>query len=382
MYDMIGGSPERGIYILEWGYRVYIGAALRAGVSMDLWEGPLGTWVPKNLEAVPLQPLGKSRTRPIIDEFRQPDRTFDEIIEDLRSQQRANDVRTVEEFRALNSGGRSSGVSQNEVQRQPTWNELNELSERHGTEIRHRGNARDFNDRRSSTSSTSSERSTTRLLGNSASTSATTAGAGGIPAGVGPIGAISGLAIGGIIANATHDRNEGVTLAGTDYVGPGNKIRIDAPRNEADAIAKEHDIGYQKLIDYAKTHHISESEFRARVEELDTLAYEQFDRDFYESGSWQSFVAHYGLRAKAAVERTFGSIYPTKPGKWFGKIYHPVRNLTGRLYTRVSEDTLLNSIILPLYDEAYRLTILFQNKRQRLQRHLRRLQNYLARNSR
>lgn len=180
------------------------------------------------------------------------------------------------------------------------------------------------------------------------------------PVAVGAAGAVVGLAAGGIISSAVKLRNEGATLPGSDYIGPGNPIHIDAPKDEADAIAKEHDVEYDRILRYAQTHDITYTDFVNQIRAADKVAQDKFRDDFATSSNWRSYVARHGLRLKSAVERTVGHIYPPKPGKWGGKIFPQIKNLIGNVLTRVSVDTLLNNTNSLWLDEAYLLIILFQ----------------------
>ncbi|UQS94399.1 MAG: structural protein [Corparats virus 3] len=99
----------------------------------------------------------------------------------------------------------------------------------------------------------------------------------------------------------------GLTLPGTDYVGPGNKINIDAPRHETDAVAKEHDVAYETAQQNAQ----SRDEFESHISAADNDAIAQFQDAYNANGDWQSKVAEYGLRAKSGVETAIGKvIYP------------------------------------------------------------------------
>ncbi|XP_070515447.1 uncharacterized protein [Cardiocondyla obscurior] len=103
---------------------------------------------------------------------------------------------------------------------------------------------------------------TVPLLGTAGSTSL---GSSGVVSGLASAG--GALTLGGITA-ATVNRvlDKGAVLPGTDYVGPGNKINIDAPRHESDAIAKEHDIAYDRLYKGASASKNSEDERYAQFE--------------------------------------------------------------------------------------------------------------------
>lgn len=128
------------------------------------------------------------------------------------------------------------------------------------------------------------------------------------------IGGIIGAGVGAAISGSRKGKEDGdYTLPGSTYVGPGNKIHVDAPRHEADAVAKEHDLGYERFIEFAKTHPLTLDEFRSGVQKLDREAIDKFDKDFKETGSWHSLAGKYGLYIKDKAEDVFGPIYPTKP---------------------------------------------------------------------
>ncbi|XP_046986903.1 uncharacterized protein LOC124562658 [Schistocerca americana] len=109
-------------------------------------------------------------------------------------------------------------------------------------------------------------------------------------------------------------QNKGYTLPGSDYVGPGNPINIGAPRSGADAIAKEHDVGYDNLLKEARERPFTEEEFRQRVQQLDAKAIIDFAIDWSHTRNWHSFVGKYGLKLKTAVEQRIGkTLYPKQP---------------------------------------------------------------------
>lgn len=124
------------------------------------------------------------------------------------------------------------------------------------------------------------------------------------------IGTAVGSAAYGASKIADHVKEKGLTLPGTDYVGPGNPINIDAPRHGADAIAKEHDITYDNL---SKDSRIKDkTAFAEAVAKADEVAIDQFYDDYQQSGRWQSKVGELGLRAKSTLEKLTGPLYPTQ----------------------------------------------------------------------
>ena len=112
-------------------------------------------------------------------------------------------------------------------------------------------------------------------------------------------GAVAGVAAGGAIVGATW-KEKGAVLPGTEYVGPGNPINIDAPRHGFDAVAKDHDIGYKNLLEKYRTVGGTDTQFKKEVSALDSEAARAFWQDYNTYGNWQSFVGHYGLRIKQA----------------------------------------------------------------------------------
>lgn len=107
---------------------------------------------------------------------------------------------------------------------------------------------------------------------------------------------------------------KGLTLPGTDHVGPGNDIIIGPARNMPDQIAKDHDMQYDRMLSRAKQEGVDEKEWRDMISKADQHTINQFKLDMQRDGTWQSYLGHYGLRAKAAVENLYGGvIYPKKP---------------------------------------------------------------------
>lgn len=165
------------------------------------------------------------------------------------------------------------------------------------------------------------------LLATPSATSLTT---GAIATGVGLSAA--GLTLGAVTNKAINSiKTHGAVLPGTEYVGPGNPINIDAPRSEVDAIAKEHDVGYQDFQDRAERGELTEQEFVEGIDFLDNKAIQQFADRFHTGGEWQAFLGRWGLWLKNRVERVTGPIYPKFPGKQWavGRIFRRIRDLLG-----------------------------------------------------
>lgn len=171
-------------------------------------------------------------------------------------------------------------------------------------------------------------------IGESVPLLATTSASGisGASAAAGAGAIATGLALGaGSSALVDRIKAKGAVLPGTDYVGPGNPINIDAPRSAVDVIAKEHDIGYADFQQRAESGEISEQEFVEGIDFLDNSAIKQFADRFHSSGEWQAFLGRWGLWLKNRIERVVGPIYPQFPGKpWgVGRIFHRLRNQIG-----------------------------------------------------
>lgn len=163
---------------------------------------------------------------------------------------------------------------------------------------------------------------TTGLLSGAGGAAGATTGAAGIgttlgTTTVGTTAALGGtaLAVGGKLL---YDRvsEKGAVLPNSEFIGPGNPIYIGAAKNPAEQAAKEHDVNYANLIEYAKRHEVSQKDFSERVHQFDESAINEFERDWKETGNWHSFVGKYGLKVKQVVEKLYGeAIYPQHPGK-------------------------------------------------------------------
>ena len=104
----------------------------------------------------------------------------------------------------------------------------------------------------------------------------------------------------------------GLTLPGYNYIGPGNKIFNEIPKNNPDLIAQIHDIEYHNIISRALLNNVSKEEFISSVRTADEKASNSFATDWNTTGHWGSLIGYLGLRAKIAVEKVFGIIYPSK----------------------------------------------------------------------
>lgn len=129
--------------------------------------------------------------------------------------------------------------------------------------------------------------------------------------------AIAGIGVG--IDKLVHRTKEkGLVLPGSEYIGPGNPIPISATRNKADQIAKDHDVGYTKLIEEARQGKLTEDEFKIKLHKLDTKAIEDFEQEVKESGSWNAWIGAKGLKLKKTFENMYKPVYP-KYKKTFDK---------------------------------------------------------------
>ena len=142
-------------------------------------------------------------------------------------------------------------------------------------------------------------------LAGSATSLATGAAGIGIAAGVGY----------GVNRLVNSIRQDGAVLPGTEYVGPGNPIRIGPARHETDQIARDHDLQYEEVIARARKNHWSEQQFAREIDRLDKEARDRFWRVYSTQGSWQSLVGSLGLGIKNKVEQHTGVIYPSFSGK-------------------------------------------------------------------
>jgi len=133
------------------------------------------------------------------------------------------------------------------------------------------------------------------------------------PIKVGLVGGAVGAAAGGAITAVTSGDYGGVTLPGSDYIGPGNDIAVDAPKSESEAIAKFHDISYQELLTAAQRGLISQKEFLYAINHTDRASADQFDKEFRQSGDWHAFIGAYGLKFKNWAESHIGVVYPSYP---------------------------------------------------------------------
>ena len=168
---------------------------------------------------------------------------------------------------------------------------------------------------------------TTGLLSGAGTALGGTAVLGGAGSALGPTASIATGVLGGTIAAGAgftakklYDRvsEKGAVLPDSEFIGPGNPIHIGAAKNPSEQTAKEHDINYSNLIDFAKKNELTKEEFSERVHQFDRTAVDLFEKDWQETGNWHAFAGKYGLKTKLAVEQFLGgALYPRNPGNYF-----------------------------------------------------------------
>lgn len=108
---------------------------------------------------------------------------------------------------------------------------------------------------------------------------------------------------------------------GHNYLGPGNTINEGEPIDTDDAIAREHDIAYNRARN-------NEDIFNA-----DNIAIEKFSKDAYDTGNIHSVVGAVGLSAKHLVEKLSNKvIYPNLDNKQKNKLN--IKNLISAPYNK------------------------------------------------
>lgn len=102
------------------------------------------------------------------------------------------------------------------------------------------------------------------------------------------------------------------TLPGFNYLGPGGKEDNGPPTNPIDAIAKEHDETYDKVIDnFKETHNLKRS--TEEIEEADQKFLQDIEnaRVTTAKEALGKAVGFVGIGVKAAVEKALGfTVYP------------------------------------------------------------------------
>ena len=134
-------------------------------------------------------------------------------------------------------------------------------------------------------------------LGGSATTSALGSGVG---TAVGTLALGGGAAVlGGTVGKVLESgwSGKGYVLPGSEYIGPGNPIQIGPARNPADQVAREHDLGYQDLLNKPP------EDFHKAVQDLDNKAISDFDKVYEETGDVNAKIGSIGLGIKRKVVR-------------------------------------------------------------------------------
>lgn len=143
--------------------------------------------------------------------------------------------------------------------------------------------------------------SATAVDGTAASTIGTSVG---VAAG----GALVGAAGYGLKKIVDRTKKKGFVLPNSDYIGPGNPVKIDAPKNKAEVIAKEHDVEYGRI---SKTKYKTRKHHLAEVSKADTTAIKGFKK----ASGINAKIGEYGLKVKSHVEKTVGkALYPAYKG--------------------------------------------------------------------
>lgn len=153
---------------------------------------------------------------------------------------------------------------------------------------------------------------------------------------VGGIGAAGYNVLKGLFAGGRKNPNEENVLRGHHFIGPGNIVGFQPPVNEADAVAKEHDIAYGN----------------AKTAEDVNKADEEAIKGFQAAGGVSGHIGATGLRIKTGVEKITGVLYPSLTGKkWVLlveiEVLHLILeiDLIGLTCTRGKDVTLSNNSI-------------------------------------
>lgn len=129
----------------------------------------------------------------------------------------------------------------------------------------------------------------------------------GAAAGIGSQFAIGSVISGVVLAAGAKlvdtVQEHGLTLPGSEYIGPGNQVPISAAKSPQDQVAKEHDVAYGEKKSTKRKHeeHIAESD-------------ETAIKKFKEIDHWSAKVGAAGLTIKKKVEEYTGVLYPQFEG--------------------------------------------------------------------
>ena len=115
----------------------------------------------------------------------------------------------------------------------------------------------------------------------------------------------------GIGKAINHIKKHGVTLPRSEYIGPGNPIRVGPARHPSDQVARDHDLAYQEISNKGLTG----EEHSKAVWKADKEAINKFWNVYRQTGAFHSLVGAVGLELKHSFEKKIVGrpIYP-KPG--------------------------------------------------------------------
>lgn len=120
-------------------------------------------------------------------------------------------------------------------------------------------------------------------------------------------GVLAGTAVAGagVVAKKLYDRTQekGLTLPGSEFIGPGNPIPIGAAKNPTEQIAKDHDVAY------SIAQHVDD------IKEADRKAIVEFGNEYKKSGDTYAKIGELGISAKENIENIIGVQYPRNLGE-------------------------------------------------------------------
>lgn len=109
---------------------------------------------------------------------------------------------------------------------------------------------------------------------------------------------------------------DGYTLPGSEYIGPGNAIKIGPARHPADQIARDHDLGYEEALRHATAAGFTKKQFDTEISKLDKTAWNSFLNRAKNHKDWRALIGYLGLRTKGFIEDKLGIQYPIFPGMY------------------------------------------------------------------
>lgn len=137
---------------------------------------------------------------------------------------------------------------------------------------------------------------------------------GGIVAGGAAAGLLAGFGLPKIFGGG--DKGDGYTLPGSEYIGPGNDIKIGPARHPADQIARDHDLGYEEALRHATAAGFTKEQFDTEISKLDKTAWNSFLNRAKNHKDWRALIGYLGLRTKGFIEDKLGIQYPVFPGMY------------------------------------------------------------------